>query len=86
MLAKCANHSCPSTFRYLHEGKLFRPELYPSGGSRDFQRKEWFWLCDQCASRLTLTVERGEVLAVPLPGSPESRHPVKENICLRAAF
>jgi hypothetical protein len=23
MLSKCANPSCPTTFRYLHEGKLY---------------------------------------------------------------
>ena len=62
MLSKCANPSCRSSFRYLHQGKLFRFELLDPRekestkitGSRT-PRYEFFWLCDSCCSSMTLT-------------------------------
>ena len=72
MLSKCANPACTSPFHYLRDGRLFQMET-GVGGSRlvgdkkPERRVEYFWLCGACASRITLTFERGKgVVAVPL--------------------
>ena|SRR5882672_1766421 len=79
MLHKCVNPTCSRPFRRLEEGKLFQVETedcVPSAlprsrslrASRPFRRVERYWLCDACASSLTLTFERGHgVVLVPLP-------------------
>lgn len=67
MLAKCANSSCSKPFRYLHEGKLFRLEAGEPNKQGSWRGSEWFWLCDQCAAKVTLRVEVGKVVATPLP-------------------
>jgi hypothetical protein len=85
MLAKCANPSCSKPFRYLHEGKLYRLEAGQPNGRGLSQHSEWFWLCDQCAARVTLRVERGEVVAMPLPYKSEASHRLEESLCLRQA-
>jgi hypothetical protein len=64
MLAKCANPSCSHPFRYLHEGKLYRLELPEDRGSG--AKSEWFWLCNQCSSQMTLRMEDSKLVAVTL--------------------
>lgn len=64
MLSKCANPGCPAPFRYLHQGKLFRldtgPEYPPAKSSeKPVRRLEFFWLCEECAVRLTLDYKQG---------------------------
>ena len=70
MLSKCANSCCSNPFLYLTKGKLYRMEVDcgPSEGSStaaDFapnksaRRIEYFWLCDECAPRMTLTFKKG---------------------------
>jgi hypothetical protein len=57
MLSKCANPPCSASFRYFRQGKLFRVEIEPSGivpTAKTAGRSEFFWLCDDCASHLTL--------------------------------
>jgi hypothetical protein len=59
MVTKCANPSCGASFQYLRGGKLFLVELprlssQPGGNGRT---AEYFWLCDQCCSELTVTVD-----------------------------
>ena len=78
MLSKCANPGCPVSFRYLHQGKLFRldtgPE-YPVGQTtqKAVRTLEFFWLCDQCAATLTLTYKKGVgVTAVPIRQPPSA--------------
>lgn len=76
MLSKCANPSCFALFRYFHQGKLFRMELGITGENRNAvgqeaarsdRRAEFFWLCDRCASELTLTYDRrGSILVTRL--------------------
>lgn len=76
MLNKCANPGCEARFRKLEDGKLFLVEIETSvastlsrvtGGGRLSRQLEHYWLCDGCASALTLSfdAERG-VVAVPL--------------------
>jgi hypothetical protein len=61
MLSKCANPNCTASFRYLHEGKLFRIEVpvnFPyqndPAAKKPPQRTEFFWLCNSCSQQMTL--------------------------------
>ena len=77
MVGKCANSSCHTSFRYLHEGKLFCVEIPPpQAGSNAFgrnfsdncvRRVEWYWLCNRCAEQMTLKIEEGRgIVTAPL--------------------
>jgi hypothetical protein len=68
VISKCANPQCSANFRYLHDGKLFQFEMRlfdelliaPSTASHNHKpsRKiECFWLCDSCASTMTIVCE-----------------------------
>jgi hypothetical protein len=93
VLTKCANPICPSPFRRLSEGKLFRVEAEPvppamtrSGTPtrrfRSARRVQHYWLCDQCSPMLTLIFERGRgMTTVPLPIAREKMAAIQ----LRAA-
>ena len=70
MLSKCANPGCSASFLYLHQGKLFRLEtggngddrrvdLADSQGKHPSRRLEYFWLCDECASIMTVGFKKG---------------------------
>ncbi|HYK49939.1 MAG TPA: hypothetical protein VEU94_09450 [Terriglobales bacterium] len=67
MLSKCANPGCPAPFLYLHQGKLFRLDTcaeHPAAQSPAVQSKtvrhlEFFWLCEECAAKLTLDYKKG---------------------------
>src|SRR6185312_1009888 len=65
MLSKCVNPACNASFRYLHEGKVFRLEREHSDDvhSHGF---EYFWLCVTCANLLTVVVEQQVVTVRPL--------------------
>jgi hypothetical protein len=79
MISKCANPGCSARFLYLHSGKLFRFEREPQedrGLLMGFDPAlhkhstgvEFFWLCETCAQRVTLTYRKGSgVIARPLP-------------------
>ena len=69
MVSKCANAGCTSVFLYLHAGKIFRIEVetsnsVPSSFGRDAEMKkparrvEFFWLCNECASKMTLVFHK----------------------------
>jgi hypothetical protein len=82
MLSKCANPSCSASFRYFHQGKLFRVETSLTANfttslgdgsveninaSRSKARVEFFWLCDRCAPEMTLEHDgRGHVTVTPV--------------------
>ena len=75
MLSKCANPSCSASFRYFHQGKLFRMEMEmvaddsgeAPGAGKIVRRTEFFWLCDTCASEMTLEYDaKGSVLVKPV--------------------
>jgi hypothetical protein len=67
MVSKCANPACSTSFRYLHEGKLFRMAVTAGylnsgadpGAKKNSHRLEFFWLCEECAPVMTLTFEQG---------------------------
>ena len=59
MLKKCANPNCPTIFKYLREGRLFRlavdtTEQTTESAPKRVLRVERFWLCGACSSRFTL--------------------------------
>jgi hypothetical protein len=74
MLYKCANPTCSERFRRISQGKLFEVEMEYSTHHRDAnslgpRRREYYWLCDQCACFLTLVMDKAEgAVIVPLPG------------------
>jgi len=83
MLHKCANPDCVRPFRKLAEGKLFLIEIAgscPPGRTatkwdgQTLHRVEHFWLCEPCASVLTLAFEKGRgMVTVPLPEAVRKR-------------
>jgi len=84
MLRKCANPACGCAFRKMSQGKLFLLEMdsLVSGSSRRenrralAQRVEYYWLCDQCASVLTLSYTRElGMVAVPLVNVARKKPP-----------
>ena len=69
MVSKCANPNCSASFLYFHVGKLFRVDT--SAGSdrrrslgqdeftdRPLRRVEFYWLCERCASKMTLLFDK----------------------------
>ncbi|MGI9103478.1 MAG: hypothetical protein ACR2IF_13655 [Terriglobales bacterium] len=75
MLSKCANPDCSAHFHYLREGKLFQIDSAPgsrlASEGKAPHRIEYFWLCGDCASTMTLAYQPGRgVTAVPLPRVP----------------
>ncbi len=79
MLSKCANPECFAPFHYLREGKLFQIDAGRNGpqlvsDKRPAQKIEYFWLCGDCATTMTLALHRGKgVVAIPLPGRSTRR-------------
>jgi len=70
MISKCANPACTVRFLYLHSGKLFRFEKEPKEDSQPQMgidssiRKhshgvDFYWLCETCAAKMTLTYRKG---------------------------
>ncbi len=72
MLSKCANPACSTPFRYLRDGKLFEfdsqrePETV-KGTKIPPRRSEFFWLCGECSTQLTVVrdTQKG-VVTVPI--------------------
>lgn len=54
LLSKCCNPSCSAAFRYLHDGKVFVLENDPAANLHRPKRPEYFWLCHDCSSKMTL--------------------------------
>lgn len=72
MLSKCANPACTQPFRYLRDGKLFEIETRvgpdsAAGDKKPSRRVEFFWLCGQCATELTVVNDREQgVITIPI--------------------
>ena len=75
MVSKCANPDCSTSFRYFHQGKLFRIETAIGTERRRalgigledknlLKRLEFYWLCDSCAERFTLIFDRASGITV----------------------
>ena len=68
VLTKCSNHSCSASFRSLNEGRLFRLETDPTLRTSQPKRIEYYWLCEHCASVMTLRLgDHDDVVAGTLP-------------------
>jgi hypothetical protein len=74
MLTKCANPACSTPFRRLNDGKLFHVETEYAGnedngkGRNRVRQIEYYWLCSECASFVTLAADPGSgIMTVPLP-------------------
>ena len=63
MLSKCANPTCSTTFRYLHEGRLYviDPREALAGHKPRCSGKsgqlEYAWLCSSCYLYLTIQID-----------------------------
>ena len=57
VLDKCSNPSCRESFRYLQHGRLFRLESDPNTCPLNPKRPEYFWLCRNCAGKMTLRLD-----------------------------
>ncbi|HEX3323270.1 MAG TPA: hypothetical protein VHR84_21380 [Terriglobales bacterium] len=74
MLSKCANPDCSESFLYLHRGKLFRWERRSPPTDTEplaFEKKsplriEYFWLCDTCATQLTVVRTEKGITVTPV--------------------
>ncbi len=76
MLAKCSNPGCSSTFRFLQNGRLYRLDADPRITRSALKKMEYYWLCEHCASLMTLRIaEDGGVVVVSLP-APLKNAPV----------
>jgi hypothetical protein len=75
MVSKCANPDCSAPFRYFHTGKLFQSETSRGVDRRStmgqdvqqgkpVRRLEFFWLCDDCARKMTLIFDKESGVAV----------------------
>ena len=60
MLSKCLNPACTSTFRYLRDGRIYQLEIPPLPDSSAGPRREYFWLCVRCCSKLTVVLRDGQ--------------------------
>lgn len=77
MLHKCANPDCSMQFKYFREGKLFEFAISKKGrecldgsASQKNARREMFWLCGECAQRMSLECsEEGTVALIPREGN-----------------
>jgi hypothetical protein len=66
MVSKCANPACNVPFLYFHQGKLFRREnslahhrANGNGSKKAMRRVEFYWLCNDCADKMTVTFDEG---------------------------
>lgn len=80
MLSKCANPACSTPFRYLREGKLFEFDSHrepgPGKTSKKPRRVEFFWLCGECSTQLTV-IQDGQKGVVTVPIARESKYLVR---------
>ena len=76
MVSKCANPACSASFRYLRSGKLFEFEVSEdkahaatamAAARKASRHVEYFWLCAECASEMTLAAGKdGGVVFLPI--------------------
>ena len=75
MLSKCANPECSAPFLYFRRGRLFRLETEGRqdrrrnmGGEgatgKPLRRIEFYWLCQDCAEKMTLAFDRANGISV----------------------
>ncbi len=76
MLSKCANPECVETFRYLHQGRVFRlsptPTIQSTAAALGSQLTERFWLCNGCAKIMTVVWDGKRANIAALPATTEA--------------
>jgi hypothetical protein len=77
MVSTCANPTCCKPFRYLRGGRLVLLEvaaLAPAASSPigpQSRKREYFWLCEQCAPTTTITTDHnGNPILSSAPAVP----------------
>ncbi len=87
MISTCANPACNEPFHYLRGGRLYRFDA-PCGHSEDVSNAVcatsssrcavFFWLCEECSSRLSLTFNGRETSVMPMksPFRERARKPI----------
>lgn len=65
MVSNCANPACAVPLRYLRDGRLYQFEVRPKSAdhqpfpsSKGPRKVSHFWLCGECASKLTLVFDQ----------------------------
>jgi nucleotide-binding universal stress UspA family protein len=75
VLSKCANPTCSSVFRNLHQGKLFLVTKASTTSlaalAADLWPTERFWLCQACSQKLRVVWNGSEVQLVGLRQDPK---------------
>jgi hypothetical protein len=75
MVSKCANPECSAPFLYFHRGRLFRLETFgredrrrrlgdENGVSKPLRRIAFYWLCEDCAEKMTLSFDKTNGVSV----------------------
>lgn len=84
MISTCANPDCREPFHYLNGGRLYR---FNAACSQDLpgtvnnavcagghvRTAIFFWLCDECSSRLTLKYDGNRLAVEPLASGNRGR-------------
>ncbi len=71
MVGNCANPNCSRPFLYLRHGRLYVADVLDESARPRSRRREYFWLCEQCVPRYTMTVDasKGAVCVERCSGS-----------------
>jgi hypothetical protein len=83
MISRCANPECSKPFHYLRGGRLYRFDARTTAATTEdlvnavhtispSQVSVFFWLCEECSSKLSLRFD-GHIVAV-VPAQVSARH------------
>ncbi len=77
MVSKCANPQCSAEFYRLSDGKVFSIHSNPrlQASKKPAARVEHFWLCSNCAAKMTVALDRNREVVV-LPKKAQTRSAV----------
>jgi hypothetical protein len=70
MTSHCANPDCAVPLRFLRDGRLYQFEVRPQAASNlvaspnSSRSLSHFWLCGECASKLTLVFDQMKAVVV----------------------
>ncbi len=74
MERRCANPLCSQVLQHFTEGKLFifeRSLDYPAEPGEPGHDAEYFWLCQHCASMMTIISDKGQEPTVVCLGTEQ---------------
>src|SRR5262252_4083108 len=74
MVSSRLHAACGELFLYLRQGRIFHRAVPPSTEWPESRRREYFWLCQRCSTRVTVVIKDGVGTVQPsLPRTPERR-------------